>query len=291
MNVNRCKAYGLLALVSLLWAGTYVFVKIADQEFDPLTLMAGRAICSAAFLFMVVFLMKKPLQAAWQVKTQGVLFCTSILIAMMWVTLSQSEKTLSASMTSFLMTSLVMFSWLISMLFNRERRFKWASLLGIVVAAVGTLVILGPHNILQANANLWASLLYIAGLFMFAMAMALNKKHGCHVDPFVSTFFNLFYIALILSILSLALKQPWHQHYSIKAISAVLAVGILSTGVGYVIFFWLSQHVGQVFAAMNSYLVPIFTFSIGSLFLIESIAWSQIIGLLITFGGMYLIES
>ena len=291
MKVHRLKAYGLLTLVSLLWSGTYVFVKIADQEFDPLTVMAGRAISSALFVFIVVLLMKKPLRAAWQVKTQVVLLFSSILIAAMWVTLSQSEMTLSASMTSFLMTSLVVFSWLISMLFNHERGFKWAHLLGIVIAALGTLVILGPENILHATANLWASLLYMFGLFLFAIAMALNKKYCCHIDPFVSTCFNLFYIAIILSVLSIVLQQPWQQHYSVKAISAVLAVGIVSTGIGYVIFFWLAKHVGQVFAAMNSYLVPIFTFAVGCIFLAESIALSQIIGLLITFAGMYLIES
>ena len=90
--------------------------------------------------------------------------------------------------------------------------------------------------------------------------------------------------------ITLILGNPYGAKFSIKNTSALIALGAGSTGIGYLIYFYLSHHAGLVFAALSSYLVPLVGFIMGALFLHESIHLAQIIGILIVFTGMWFIQ-
>jgi len=212
---------------------------------------------------------------------------SGFLIAYMWFTLAKSETVLTASMTSFLITMLAVCAWLINMVMTRGRAFYSLNLVGIVLALIGVAVMLGFNNIVQGNKNIWFALLYVSGLLTFAISAAINKVYCSGVDPFISTLYNLFYTMIILTLLALSTGHTF-AHYTWPPILAILALGVLSTGVGYLIFFWLVNSAGPVFACMNGYLVPMFGFLMGGLFLSESLVWYQIMGVLIVLIGVFL---
>ena len=114
----------LLLLLSILWAGTFIFVKIADRDLDPLTIMTIRGVLSTLFLFIVLPLTGKPLFKYFKkISFQLVCCCSGALIAYMWLTIAYSEKVISAAMASFLLTALVPFTWIIATFITREKMF------------------------------------------------------------------------------------------------------------------------------------------------------------------------
>lgn len=251
--------------------------------------MAGRAIVSFIFLFFTVLIMKKPLFAYFREwKRQLILIFSSIMIAYMWYTIAACEKVLTASMASFLLTSLVIVSWIIAVFFIKDRKFYYVNLIGIILAVVGVLTILGYQNIFYGNKNIWYSLLYISGIAAFLIGVAVNKKCYPGMDPFIATTINLFYTAIILLLASLIFEAPFSHTYSTASLLSVVGVGLISTGIGYLIFFWLVMHAGQLFASYNGYLVPVFGFLMGTFFLGEPYHWHQLLGLGIVFVGMAL---
>ena len=281
----------LLLILSFFWAGTFLLVKVADASLPPMTLMAGRAISSSLLLCILVPLLKKPLHKhAFIFKTQLSCFISGVLIAYMWFTIAVSETVLSASMTSLLLTSLAVFAWLIVTFITREKSFYSINLLGIIIAIFGVITILGYNNILHTNHQFDYALLYISGIGAFAIAAAVNRHLCKGIDPFITTTYSLVYVAIIMTIAVFIFETPLQQTYTLSASLSVLSVGFISTAIGYLIFFWLVMHAGQIFASLNGYLVPVFGFAMGVLILNENATWHQIIGLLIVFVGTYLTQ-
>jgi drug/metabolite transporter (DMT)-like permease len=281
----------LLLVLSTLWAGTFVFVKIADEQLDPFTIMAARALISAVFLFITLPLCGRTLSKNFtNLRYQLVCLTSAILIGYMWLTIGYSEQVLSAAMASLLLTALVPITWLIAVLFLREKPFYSVNCFGIIVATFGMLVIIGFQNILHADHELYASLLYISGIALFAVAATANKRFAPDIDPLITIAFNLFYIGVILTVAACLHGDPAHDHFTFKNIAALLALGIGSTGVGYLIYFYLSHHAGMVYAAISSYIVPIIGYTMGVMFLDEPLHWQKVIGLLIVIIGMWFIQ-
>ena len=125
---------------------------------------------------------------------------------------------------------------------------------------------------------------------VFASAAALNKRYIKGINLFITTAFNLFYIAIILTIAAFIFSTPLKINFTMENISVLLGLGLLSTGIGYLLFFYLVNNAGLLFASFNSYLVPIFGFAMGVILLGEHASWHQFIGLLIAFIGMYFIQ-
>lgn len=288
---NSALSTCLLLMLSLLWAGTFIFVKVADQSLDPLTIMAFRGAVSAAFLFIALPLMKKPLwQYCRQLRLQGVCLISGAFIAYMWLTIAYSEKVLTAGMASLLLTALVPITWVIATFITKEKPFYTLNCVGIIVATFGIAAMIGFEHIVHVDHTLWAALLYISGLISFALAATINKNFARSVDPLITVSYNLLYMAIILTAVALFFGNPIADHFTTKNIGALLALSIFSTGIGYLIYFYLSHHAGLVFAALSSYMVPIMGFAMGYLLLRETLSTHQLAGLPIIFIGMWLIQ-
>ncbi len=291
MNIKNSRNAILLLTLSLLWAGTFIFVKIADQSLSPLTIMAFRALVSTLFLFIALPITGKPLLHHFRNgRLQLVCACSGLMIAYMWLTIAYSEKTLSAAMASLLLTALVPFTWLIATFITKEKPFYIVNALGILIATTGIAIMIGIQHILHADHTLWAALLYISGLASFATAATINKTFARHTAPQATISFNLLYISVILSITALTFGHPLTEHFTHSNIAALCALSVCSTGIGYLIYFYLSHHAGLVYAAMSSYLVPIMGFGMGLFLLHESVHLQQCLGLVIVFTGMWLIQ-
>lgn len=281
----------LLLILSTLWAGTFIFIKVADQQLMPMTVAAARALFSTVFLFIALPLCGHPLSKYFtNIRYQFVCFISAILIGYMWLTITYSEEILSAAMTSLLLSGLVPITWLIAVLVLREKPFCKVNCLGIIIATFGMLVILGFKNIFHADHDLWASLFYMSGLITFAFAATINKRFAADVDPLVTLSFNLFYIAIMLTIAAFIMGDPRHDHFNLKNTLSLIALGVGSTGVGYLIYFYLSHRAGLVYAAISSYIVPIIGYTMGVLFLDEPLHWLKVLGLGIVIIGMWFIQ-
>ena len=278
----------LLLTLSVLWAGTFVFIKIGDQSILPITLAAWRAVLGFTFIFIVAII-SKPLLIRPLLKLRPQLFFlfNGLCIALMWYTGAKSEQVLTASMTSFLLTTLVIFSWIVATFFTKEKPFYYLNLIGILVAVLGVMVMLGFNNIFNANKDVWYALLYALGVLVFVIGTAVIKHAGIKTSPIVSVMYSLFYTMIILVLCAFVFENPLQENYTLPAILSIMGVGVLSTGIGYVIFFSLTFYAGQVFASLNGYLVPLLAFLMGVGFMHEPYEGHQIMGLLIVFVGIF----
>lgn len=277
-----------LLILAFVWGANYLFIKIAITGLPPLLAIAIRAISATLFLMIALPLMKIRF---WSYLTHRRLQLTSaitgVLIAYMWFTMAHAETILTASMTSLIIAVLPIFAWLIATFIYREKPFYWLNLCGLALAFIGLFVMIGIHELVTQGTQIYYALFYMSGLLAFAISAALTSHNCRQLNPALSVAYTTFYTMVYLCLLSIFNYPVLHIHYPLAAVLGACGTGVISTGFGYLIYFWLLTHAGQIFAASNAYLVPIAGFILGVLILKEPAFLHQIIGLCIVFLGTY----
>jgi drug/metabolite transporter (DMT)-like permease len=158
---------------------------------------------------------------------------------------------------------------------------------GLGLGFGGVLLLAGGQASFQPNdsgiAPAWAVLACLAATTCYALAASFTKKHIPHLPPLVTATGSQ-----IGATLALALPALWFHpvHWpSASAWGALLVVGVLCTGVAYILYFKLIDNSGPARALTVTFLVPVFAIVYGVLFLGESVtAWMLLCGAVILLG-------
>ena len=95
---------------------------------------------------------------------------------------------------------------------------------------------------------------------------------------------------LVLTPIALFFEQPWNLNPSLESTIALIYLGIFSTGIAWLLRFYILKHNGLVFQAQVAYLIPIFGVILGFLILDEAITPKVIISLIAVIAGIYVVK-
>jgi len=262
-----------LLLLAAIWGASFIFMRIGSPEFGPILYMAVRTLIASLFLLPLVYIAKK------QVVLKG--FKTKIFIvglfntAIPFVLFGYAILTLSGGLTSVLNATTPMFGAIVAYLWFREKMTMLAST-GLLIGFIGVYLLmldkigLGQQNILLPTlAALLASLCY-------GISANYTKRYLTGISSIVLAAGSQVSATIVLLPISLFFMPE--QMPSNSAIMSVLLLGVLCTGIAYIIFFHLIANLGPTKAISVTYLIPAFGLFWGSLFLNEVITSSMIIG-------------
>ena len=96
--------------------------------------------------------------------------------------------------------------------------------------------------------------------------------------------------SILLLPVSLALEKPWNLNPRLDSTLSLIYLGIFSTGIAWLLRFYILKHNGLVFQAQVAYLIPIFGVILGFLILNEAITTKVIISLIAVIIGIYIVK-
>ncbi len=136
----------------------------------------------------------------------------------------------------------------------------------------------------------WSEILLLSGFFALALNSVLVNRYFSTYDPLVITTYSVFYAAV-----SSLLLLPFCQSVRLSAVPvnawlSLFGAGVISTGFGYAVYFWLVRHAGPVFTALFGYFVPIFGFVLAGLLLGDGFSWVQVFGVCLVLVGVLLVN-
>ncbi len=282
------KRYNILVLLSLVWSSAFLFTKYLDSYVSPLMVLGARSIIGAAFLLLMCFFLGESLRVRFSVR-QHVLLCLSgVLVGYLWFSIAQSELQLPAGMASLMPSSTALFSWLLSVAFGLKR-FHWVHALGIIVAAFGVVNAIGWHQVSHHGANLAAVIMLLSGFFSLALNAIMINRFFTNQNVLVVTTYSVCYAAIMCSFILLL-----HGHVSVSSLplsvwACLVGVGIISTAVGYMLYFGLIKRAGPVFTSLYGYLVPVFGVVLSSYLFHEILTLHFFIGAVVILIGVFLV--
>jgi drug/metabolite transporter (DMT)-like permease len=203
---------------------------------------------------------------------------------------SWSEQRISAGLAGVLSGTTPLLTLLLAYAFG-VGRLTIARVLGLMLGLAGVVVLAAPwHDGTRAVsaagilAALGAAACYAAS-YVYARRLLTNRD----TEPLVLAAAQLTVGACLLGV-----AMPWlgRQPVALSAtvVLSVVALGVLSTGIAYVLNYRLIQDEGPTAASMTNYLTPVVAVLLGVAVVDERLSWNLVAGTAMVLLGVWIAE-
>lgn len=280
--MNLASLLRLLAL-SAIWGASFLFTRIAVPVLGPGLLIEARVALAALFLWLVGRRSGRPL--ALRTNWAHYLVLGLFNSALPFLLFAFAARTLSASLLSILNATSPLWAAAIGAAWTRTM-LPGRALLGLAfgIAGVATLVGFDPAT-LREGAPL-AIALGLAGALSYGLASQYART-ARKVEPFANAHGSMWAATLLA-----APAVPFASNAVLPDATlalAVLALGVVCSGMAYLLYFRLVADVGAASALTVTFLVPVFGVAWGHFLLGEPVGWTTAAGAAIVIVGTALV--
>ena len=272
-----------LLLLAAIWGGSFLFMRVAAPILGPTLLIAWRVALAAIFLLVIALAQRRAIGV--RTRWRHYLILGTSNSALPFLLFAFAAQTLSASLLSILNATAPIFAAAIASLAKRALPAPRVALglvlgvLGVVVLASFDAVMLRPGAVVALLAGLGASLSYgIASTY---------AKSAPSVDAFSTALGSM--CAATLLVAPAVPFFPAHAAAGIDVMLAVVGLGVICSGVAYLLYFRLIADLGPASALTVTFLIPVFGVLWGRLFLGEPIGIHTLAGSAIVVVGTALV--
>ncbi len=202
--------------------------------------------------------------------------------ALPWLLYAYAAKMVSASLMSIMNSTAPMWAALIGAIWTR-RMMSLRAAAGLLLGVAGVAVLAGGEALMLPAGGGMAitATLMAAACYGFATVYA---KSGQAVEPLANAQGTM--LAATLLIFPLLTLSPWPDAMLAWHVAgAVLALGVVCSGLAFLLYFRLVADVGPTSALTVAFLIPVFGVLWGALFLNEAVGWHTLAGCVIVLTG------
>jgi drug/metabolite transporter (DMT)-like permease len=267
----------VLVALSVLWGASFYFAKVAVLEIPPV-LALGRVAIAAAVLVTMACAIGAPFPRDARVwRDFAVMAVFNNVVPFMLIFWSQIH--ISIGLAAILNATSPLFSVLIAHAMTRDDKLTGARAIGLAAGFVGAVVLIGPDLLGEFGAYALAELACLAASLCYAIG-AIHTRRLHALSPFTVATGQLTMSAAILLPVVLLFDHPASLgSASSAALSALVALAVLSTAVGYLLYFRVLSRAGATNALLVTFLIPVSAILLGLLLLEEAMEPRQIAGM------------
>jgi drug/metabolite transporter (DMT)-like permease len=273
----------MLVALAAIWGASFMFIKVAVREVEPIALVWLRITLAAAVLVPVAVAtvgrrraVAETRAAAGRLTVMGV-----VNSAIPFTLLAWAETRIDSGLAAILQAAAPLFTALISMRFGDDR-VTGSRLVGVFVGFVGVALLLGAPG----GGDLLAALAVVGTAFCYSSAGIFGAHALRDTHPFVVGAGSMAIASLLTAPFGLAALP--HAVPGWKETGSVLLLGLVGTGIAYMLFFAILRGVGASRSILVTYLVPSAALAYGVVLLDEPVRASAVAGLALILGGVAL---
>ena len=281
----------LFLLLGFMWGSSYAFIKIGvDGGLTPFVLISLRLLIGLAILAAVVAVARERLPR--DARTYGhlaVLGAFSVAIPFTLITWAELfvDSTIAATITSAVPLFVIVFA----ALFLRDEPITMNKVVGVLAGLVGVAVLVGFDPAALAGESLLAELALVGATASYAIGGVYARRTVQHLRPMIPAMFQVAFALLMVSVLAFVFERPLEAPLTVETLFAVAWLGILGSGLAYIIFFRLLRDWGATRTSLVAYLLPIVGIALGAVLLEEAIDARLLIGTALIIGGIGIVNS
>jgi drug/metabolite transporter (DMT)-like permease len=271
-------------LLGIIWGSSFLFIMESLKTFSPIGIAFWRTAIGA--LTLVVILTVQRVSMPKSLKQWALLWASGLLMSgIPAVLFGFAEQHVSSALASIINASTPVFTVLAILIAFRAEKPKPQVVLGLGLGLIGVFVVLAIWQGFGDNDPLAVGALLLAVTFYgFGSPFVRKFIEPLGLDPKTAVFGQVSTSALTLLPLYLAgpltIAAP-----RLESIASILTLGIVGTGLAYVLYYRLLATVGSPVASAVTYLTPVVGVAIGVLLLHETISWHEPIGAVIIILG------
>ena len=287
MRETKSLDYFLLTILALFWASAFFNIKIATYSYGPLTIAFLRIFFGAIPVVFLCYIKKIKIEAFskdwYWFAAIGI-----INLVIPFFLIAYGVQKVQSNLAAILMASTPLTAAGLAHFFIKNEKINFVKSLGILIGFSGIVflffddILINENNIFSALLILFGSCFYVVGGLL---TLKISNKKNENVTASI-----LIWGTLVLLPVSLFFEQPWNLTPRLDSTLALIYLGIFSTGIAWLLRFYILKHNGLVFQAQVAYLIPIFGVILGFLILNEAITPKVIITLIAVIIGIYIVK-
>lgn len=258
-------------------------MRISANALGPAYLIEARVLFAAVSLLVVAWYMKKKLD--FTAHTKHFFIIGLLNTALPFLLFAYAAQTLPASILSILNSTAAIWGAAIAIVWSRSLP-TLRVIVGLISGVIGVYILVGLDNaLLPANSGV----AMIAGV-MAACCYGIASNYAKNA-PKISSFDNAHgsMWAACLIVLPLLPFMPIREMPDVQISISVILLGVVCTGLAYLLYFRLIEDLGPPSALSVTFLIPLFGILWGNLFLDEQVGWNTALGALFVIGGTMLV--
>lgn len=273
-----------LFALAAIWGASFLFMRIAAPVLGPILLTELRLLFAAGFLALAAAAWRQPLDARrhWRVYLVLGLFNS----ALPFLLLSFAATRLNASLMSIINAMAPVFAAVVAAIWLRES-LSVRTLGGLLAGVCGVVILVGyDDHALQSK-------LAVAAALAAASCYGIGSVYTRTIvepPPSLAMAHGSMWAAGLLAapLLTLTQSAPLSQA-TLGIWLATAALGVVSSGIAYLLYFRLIRTIGATSALTVTFLIPVFGVLWGTLFLGEQPGWHTLAGSLVILTGTALV--
>jgi drug/metabolite transporter (DMT)-like permease len=280
----------LFLLLGFMWGSSYLWIKIGvNAGLQPFTLVSFRLLIGVLVLAAVVFATRERLPRDWRtyVRFVGLGFFG---IALPFCLITWAEGSVDSSLAAVLTAPVPLIVIPIAAVFLPDEGLTVTKVAGVVVGLVGVALLVGLDVSQIGRADLVSELALLCAAASYAIGAVYVRRFIRGYRPTIPALFEVFTALVMVGVLALIFERPLETPLTLDTVVPVTWLGLLGTGLAFIVNLHLLEHWGAARASLVAYMLPVWGIALGALVLGETITPQVLIGFALVISGIALVN-
>ena len=279
--------YTLLVILALIWASAFFNIKIATESFGPITIAFLRVFFGSIPVLLLCFYKKIKIEA-FSKDWYWFAIIGFVNLVLPFFLIAYGVKSVQSNLAAILMSTTPLSSTILGHFYTKNEKFNLVKTFGILIGFSG-IIYLFSDNLLINDSNFISALLILLGSTCYVIGGVLTLKISKKKNENVTGSILIWAVLILIPFVSF-IEKPWNLSPSIESSISIVYLGMISTGVAWLLRFKILKNNGLIFQSQVSYLIPIFGTILSYIFLKEIITPKILLSLLAVVVGIYFVK-
>ena len=279
--------YALLTILALIWASAFFNIKIATYSYGPVTIAFLRTFFGAIPVVGLCLVQKIKIEA-FSKDWYWFAAIGMINLVIPFFLIAYGVQKVQSNLAAILMASTPLSATVLAHLFTKNEKINLIKFLGVLVGFSGIVFLFSDNTLINENNFTYALLILVGSTFYVIgglLTLKISNKKNENVTASILIWGTLFLIPI-----TAFTEKPWNLNPSTDSTISLVYLGVVATGLAWLLRFKILKNNGLVFQAQVAYLIPIFGIILGYIFLKELITPKVLVAVAAVIIGIYFVQ-
>ena len=279
--------YALLTILALIWSSAFFNIKIATYSYGPVTIAFLRTFFGAIPV-VGICLVKRIKIEAFSKDWYWFAAIGMVNLVIPFFLIAYGVQRVQSNLAAILMASTPLSATVLAHLFTKNEKINLIKIFGVLVGFSGIVFLFSDNTLINENNFTYALLILVGSTFYVIgglLTLKISNKKNENVTASILIWGTLFLIPI-----TAFTEKPWNLNPSADSTIALVYLGVVATGLAWLLRFKILKNNGLVFQAQVAYLIPIFGIILGYIFLKELITPKALVAVVAVIIGIYFVQ-
>ena len=277
--------YIILFLLGALWGSSFGAIKIALYGVSPLTVMSVRIILAGVALLVLTLIRSTPFPRGFQ-NWKKIFWMALFGVLIPFFLVPWGQQKIDSSLAAIIMSINPFFALILGHYFSEDENFNKRQFFAMLLGFSGVFLVFNENADFSTNGNFWGQgAVILAGIGYTISGVIAARLRGISAD---SVSASVFIVASLIALpLWLIYDSPWDLELEQDSIFALTHLGLVSTGIAFLMRYYVILRAGAVFFSYVAFLIPMFGIFFGVIFLDETVSVNTMVAVVLILLGVY----